>query len=79
MVRESNFLGVVASNEWDAIRGAQPLKASWSKSETLPDQAKLWDHVRAHQGRSRTRSPARVGNATEALGKDGVKKLVGDL
>ena len=50
VVREGNFLGVVASNEWDAIRGAHALKATWSKSETLPDQAKLWDHVRAHQG-----------------------------
>src|SRR5207302_10194861 len=47
VVREGNFLGVVATNEWDAIRGANTLKASWSKSETLPDQAKLWEHVRA--------------------------------
>src|SRR6516225_664774 len=47
VVREGNFLGVVASNEWNAIRGAAAIKATWSKSETLPDQAKLWDHVRA--------------------------------
>src|SRR5215475_6171620 len=46
VVREGNFLAVVASNEWDAIRGATALKAIWSKSEMLPDQAKLWDYVR---------------------------------
>ena len=46
-MREGDFLGVVATNEWAAIRGAAALKATWSKSETLPDQAKLWEHVRA--------------------------------
>jgi CO/xanthine dehydrogenase Mo-binding subunit len=52
VVREGNFLAVVASNEWDAIRGATALKATWSKSETLPDQAKLWDR-RHHRGDGR--------------------------
>src|SRR5262249_44205902 len=47
VVRENNFLGVVAANEWAAIRAAQQLKATWSKSETLPDPAALWDHVRS--------------------------------
>ena len=47
VVREGDFLGVVAANEWAAIRGACKLKATWSKAETLPDQPKLWDYVRA--------------------------------
>jgi CO/xanthine dehydrogenase Mo-binding subunit len=47
VVKDNNFLGVVASSEWNAIRAAQQLKAQWSKAETLPDQAKLWEHVRA--------------------------------
>jgi hypothetical protein len=47
VVRDGDFLGVVASNEWAAIRGARDLKATWSKAETLPDQAKLWDYVRS--------------------------------
>lgn len=46
VVKENNFLGVVASSEWNAVRAARQLKAQWSKSETLPDQAKLWEHVR---------------------------------
>src|SRR5687768_4808157 len=49
VVREGNFLGVVASNEWAAIKAAQALKAaaSWSKWEGLPEQTKLYEHVRA--------------------------------
>ena len=74
VVRESNFLGVVASNEWAAIKGAQLLKASWSKSETLPEQAKLWDHVRGTKS-IKDEVTSTVGNAAEALAKDGVKKL----
>ncbi len=46
LVREGNFLGIVAENEWAAIKAARDLKATWSKSETLPEQSKLWDHVR---------------------------------
>jgi CO/xanthine dehydrogenase Mo-binding subunit len=47
LVRENNFLGVVALDEWSAIRAARELVATWSKAETLPDEKKLWDHVRA--------------------------------
>ncbi|MDB5365662.1 MAG: aldehyde oxidase and xanthine dehydrogenase molybdopterin binding [Rhodospirillales bacterium] len=46
VVREGNFLGVVARSEWGAIRAAQALKATWSGGGGLPDQAKLWEHVR---------------------------------
>jgi nicotinate dehydrogenase subunit B len=74
VVREGNFLGVVASNEWDAIRGATALKATWSKSETLPDQAKLWEHVRATKV-VKDEVTSNAGNTAEAMGKDGVKVL----
>src|SRR3954471_3263437 len=37
VVRDGNFLGVVAENEWAAIKAAQEIKATWSKAETLPD------------------------------------------
>ena len=46
MVRRGNFLGVVAQSEWSAVRAAREINASWSKSETLPDANKLWEHVR---------------------------------
>jgi CO/xanthine dehydrogenase Mo-binding subunit len=46
LVREGNFLGVVATNEWAAIKASRRLKASWSDWQGLPEQAKLWEHVR---------------------------------
>jgi CO/xanthine dehydrogenase Mo-binding subunit len=46
VVREGNFLGVVAQSEWGAIKAARQIKATWSAAETLPDPAKLWAHVR---------------------------------
>jgi nicotinate dehydrogenase subunit B len=47
VVRQNNFLGVVAENEWGAIQAAEKLKAIWSNWEGLPDQSKLWEYVRA--------------------------------
>jgi nicotinate dehydrogenase subunit B len=47
IVRQGNFLGVVAQTEWAAIKAAQQLKATWSHWEGLPEQAKLWEHVRS--------------------------------
>jgi CO/xanthine dehydrogenase Mo-binding subunit len=72
VVREGNFLGVVATSEWDAIRGADALKVTWSKSETLPDQAKLWEHVRASKV-AKVEEYGKIGNTAEAMAKDGVK------
>ena len=72
LVREGNFLGVVASNEWDAIRGAGALKASWSKSETLPEQAKLWEHVRATKV-VQDQVTGNTGDTAAAMAKEGAK------
>jgi nicotinate dehydrogenase subunit B len=47
LVREGNFLGVVARTEWGAIQAAQALTAEWSDWAGLPDQATLFEHVRA--------------------------------
>jgi nicotinate dehydrogenase subunit B len=47
VVRDGNFLGVVARSEWGAIKGARQLKATWSGGSGLPDESKLWEHVRA--------------------------------
>jgi nicotinate dehydrogenase subunit B len=47
VVREGNFLAVVARSEWGAIKGAQQLKATWSDGTGLPDESRLWEHVRA--------------------------------
>jgi len=47
LVREENFLAVVARTEWGAIRASQALKAEWSDWAGLPDQATLLDDLRA--------------------------------
>jgi nicotinate dehydrogenase subunit B len=74
VVREGNFLGVVASNEWDAIRGAAALKASWSKSETLPEQAKLWEHVRSTKV-VQDQVTGNTGDTAAAMTKEGAKTV----
>jgi CO/xanthine dehydrogenase Mo-binding subunit len=70
LVRENNFLAVVAENEWAAVKAARQLKAKWSKSETLPDQAKLWEHVRSSKvvREEITSSSGNVGAAMATLG-----------
>jgi CO/xanthine dehydrogenase Mo-binding subunit len=47
VVRQGSFLAVVADSEWAAVKAAKALRASWSKWEGLPEQAKLWEHVRS--------------------------------
>jgi CO/xanthine dehydrogenase Mo-binding subunit len=47
VVRQGNFLAVVAKREWSAIRAAREIKVTWSEWSGLPDEAKLWEHVRA--------------------------------
>ncbi len=47
VVRQENFLAVVAESEWAAVKAARALKATWSKWEGLPEMSKLWEHVRA--------------------------------
>ncbi len=73
VVKEGDFLAVVAESEWNAIRGARLLKTSWSKSETLPVQAKLWEHIRGTKI-AKDEEYGKVGNSAEALAK-GAKKL----
>jgi nicotinate dehydrogenase subunit B len=74
IVRQDNFLGVVAESEWGAIKAAEKLKALWSKSQTLPDAAKLWDEVRASKV-IKDEVTMNVGNTAEAMGQAGAKTL----
>ncbi len=66
VVRQGNFLGVVAESEWGAIRAAQKLKANWSNWEGLPEQSKLWEHVRATKV-NKDDVTSNVGSAEQAL------------
>jgi CO/xanthine dehydrogenase Mo-binding subunit len=73
VVREGNFLAVLAASEWAAVKGAQQLKATWSTWEGLPEQAKLYDYVRASKI-AKDEETGKVGNSAEALGR-GAKSL----
>ena len=47
MVRIENFLAVVARTEWSAIKAARQLSVKWSAWNGLPEQARIWEHVRS--------------------------------
>jgi CO/xanthine dehydrogenase Mo-binding subunit len=47
VVRIGSFRGVCAEREWDAVRAARKLKASWSSGTGLLDQARLFEDIRA--------------------------------
>ena len=47
VVRMQSFLAVVAEREWDAVRAARTLQATWSPGAGLPDAATLFDSMRA--------------------------------
>ena len=74
VVREGNFLGVVAESEWAAIKAAQRLKCTWSKWEGLPEQARLYEHVRATKV-EKDEVTSNVGDTASAMAVDGVRKI----
>ena len=74
LVREGNFLGVVAENEWAAIKASRQLKADWSDWEGLPEKSKLFDHVR-NSKIAKDEVTGKAGNTAEAMAKEGVKHL----
>jgi CO/xanthine dehydrogenase Mo-binding subunit len=46
IVRQGNFLAVVAKNEWSAVKAARQLKVKWSDWSGLPDQAEVYNALR---------------------------------
>ncbi len=67
IVRQGNFLAVVAEREWAAVKAAGQLKATWSRWEGLPEQDKLWQHVRATRV-TKDDVTSSTGDAEAALG-----------
>ncbi len=49
VVRKGDFLGVVAAQEWDAVRAADQLKVAWRMPRRLPAPGMLFDTMRASQ------------------------------
>ncbi|MGA4552481.1 molybdopterin cofactor-binding domain-containing protein [Methylorubrum aminovorans] len=68
IVRQGNFLAVVAEREWAAVKAAGQLKATWSRWEGLPERDKLWQHVRATKV-TKDDVTSSTGDAEAALGR----------
>jgi len=49
VIRDDDFLAVVAEHEWDAVRAAEMLKVEWKedKPNPFPGADKLHEHIRA--------------------------------
>jgi nicotinate dehydrogenase subunit B len=68
VVRQGSFLAVTAETEWAAIKAAQQLKANWSQWAGLPEESRLWEHVRATKvGQEQVTS--NVGDTRSALAR----------
>ncbi len=65
-VRKDNFLAVVSSTEWGAVKAARALKVKWSKGTGLPDQATVFDYWRK-QPIAKEESTQKVGDAPAAI------------
>src|SRR5262249_1455412 len=47
VLRRGDFIGVVAENEWDAVRAARQLKVTWEQTSALPGSEKVYERMRA--------------------------------
>src|SRR5207248_164330 len=53
VVRRGDFVGVVAENEWDAVRAAQELKVVWDMPASLPGNESLHQRMRSSETQDR--------------------------
>ena len=65
VIREGNFLAVVATNEWDSIRASKALNVKWTEWTGLPAQNQLWSYVRSSKVSS-TDALQKVGDVSTA-------------
>ena len=77
VVREQNFLAVVADKEWDAVRAAEALKVEWSaQCNPFPPMATLHDYIRK-AAFTKKETPVNRGNVDEAF-KTAAKTIVAE-
>jgi CO/xanthine dehydrogenase Mo-binding subunit len=47
IVRDGDFIGVVAEREWDAVRAAERLQVTWSRAAPgFPTHERVYEHIR---------------------------------
>lgn len=74
VVRQGDFLAVVAPREWDAVRASQTLEVEWSKvAPPFPGHEALYDHLRNAPVAKEETSPV-VGDIAAAFA--GAAKIV---
>ena len=67
VVREKDFVAVVAPREWDAVRAAQRLKVDWHAVDgAFPEMQALHDHIRAAKVTKRE-EPVKRGDPASAF------------
>ena len=64
-VRRGDFVGVVAPNEWDAVRAARELRVTWETTATLPGTAGM--HAQMRSSKTVDRVVLETGNVDAAL------------
>lgn len=47
VLRQGNFIGVVAEREWDAVRAAEALQVTWERPASLPTMSALFSQMEA--------------------------------
>src|ERR1700676_2780876 len=69
VVRDKDFIGVVAATEWNAVKAAQALKVEWTQVQPpFPDNASsIYDHIRKAPVRKRVVEGKETGNVDEAF------------
>ena len=73
VVWEKDFLGLVAENEWNAIKAADKLKVEWSNAApSFPETAGIYDHIRKAPVRKRDEGKP-VGNVDDAFRVGGAR------
>jgi CO/xanthine dehydrogenase Mo-binding subunit len=72
VVRKGDFLAVLSRSEWGAIRAARALETKWTDWNGLPEQAKLWEWVRAVKV-NKTEQFQGVGDPTPVLAAGGAR------
>ncbi|MBK4737283.1 xanthine dehydrogenase family protein molybdopterin-binding subunit [Noviherbaspirillum pedocola] len=74
VLRKGNFLAVVARKEWTAVKAARQLKVQWSDWSGLPEQAKVYDALRALEVVDKSVMAA-TGNIEQGLAAPGAQTL----
>jgi CO/xanthine dehydrogenase Mo-binding subunit len=73
VIREKDFVAVVAPKEWDAVRAAQNLKVDWQPLEApFPPMDQLYEHIRGAKVVKRQDGVKR-GDVAAAFNAPGVK------